>query len=59
MVLEDTLQRLKRTRPDCQNCEHRKTNTIAGQYCKKFNAEVPPDVAKVGCDDWSFDDIPF
>lgn len=27
--------------------------------CNKFNADVPHEVAKVGCDEWIHDDIPF
>lgn len=38
----------------CKTCEH-----YAVSQCDKFNAQPPADVVKVGCDEWSWDTIPF
>lgn len=38
----------------CGNC----TQYVQG-ICHKFQAMPPPDVVKTGCDEWSWDEIPF
>ena len=48
------LQRLQSIRVECQSCENYLQN-----YCKKFDATPPQDVIASGCDDWSYDFIPF
>lgn len=60
LVLEDTLQRLKRTRTDCSTCIDRTTNDVTKMQCHKFGrADVPLEVANVGCEHWTDDEIPF
>lgn len=57
---EEILQRLKRVKVDCSTCNDRTTNTLETMCCKRFDkAAVPIDVARVGCDNWTFDEIPF
>jgi hypothetical protein len=41
-------------RKSCNDCE----NFQQGQ-CTQFNATPPPEVQQVGCDEWSWDNIPF
>lgn len=38
----------------CPDCEYFQQNV-----CLKFDAAPPPEVVKVGCDEWSWDEIPF
>lgn len=38
----------------CMDCTNYQQNV-----CEKFNAAPPPDVVKVGCDEWNWDEIPF
>lgn len=39
----------------CRDCEHGQTQG----WCQKFEAQPPEDVQKAGCDEWSWDQIPF
>jgi len=48
------LKRLQSIRVECQSCEH-----YARSHCKKFDAAPPQDVIATGCDEWSYDFIPF
>jgi len=41
-------------RKSCNDC----LNFQQGQ-CTQFNATPPPEVQQVGCDEWSWDCIPF
>ena len=38
----------------CQSCEH-----YAMPECDKWNAAPPPDVVAAGCDEWTYDGVPF
>lgn len=38
----------------CRDCTH-----YAMPECDKFNAAPPPDVVKTGCEEWTWDQIPF
>ena len=38
----------------CNDC----TNFYQSK-CHKFDAEPPPEVVKVGCEEWNWDEIPF
>ena len=49
------LNGLERIRVGCSSCEH---YSNAG-WCGKFEASPPPDVVEQGCDDWTYDFIPF
>lgn len=39
---------------NCKTCEH-----YAMPECDKFQSAPPPDVVKTGCEEWSWDSIPF
>lgn len=59
-LAEMNLRQCKSFRTSCSNCNHRSSNEVAKMKCKKFGgADVPIDVASVGCDDWEYDEIPF
>lgn len=49
------LKLLENTEPACCNCLH----VGAGGVCTKWKMQPPEEVAKVGCDDWAHDPIPF
>jgi hypothetical protein len=38
----------------CRTCEH-----YAMPECDKWNAAPPPDIVASGCDEWTYDFIPF
>jgi hypothetical protein len=46
---------LARIKTDCSQCEHGMRRGLCGLY----NAPVPPDVARVGCDAWVYNEVPF
>jgi uncharacterized protein YwlG (UPF0340 family) len=48
------LKRLEGIQVNCQSCEH-----YARAVCLKFQAAPPPDVVAAGCDEWTYDFIPF
>jgi hypothetical protein len=48
------LKRLQSIRIECQSCEHYMSN-----FCKKFEAAPPQEVIANGCDEWTYDFIPF
>jgi len=54
---ERELSRLQDIKVQCQSCEH--YVYYSKPHCKKFEASPPPDVVPVGCDEWSYDFIPF
>ena len=39
---------------ECASCEH-----YHARRCTKWQASPPPDVLAVGCEEWTFDEIPF
>jgi hypothetical protein len=39
---------------NCMDCQEFQQN-----LCHKYNAEPPPEVKEVGCDEWNWDCIPF
>jgi hypothetical protein len=51
---ERELARLSSIKVQCQSCEH-----YARAVCLKFQAAPPPEVVAAGCDDWTYDFIPF
>lgn len=48
------LNSLKRIQINCQNCEHYQQTV-----CGMFDAKPPTEVLAVGCDEFSWDSIPF
>lgn len=48
------LAHLTSIQPGCMFCGH-----YAMPECDKWNAVPPPDVVKAGCDEWTYDGIPF
>ncbi len=48
------LQRLQSIKINCQSCDH-----YARSMCLKFQAPPPPEVVAQGCDEWTYDFIPF
>lgn len=38
----------------CISCEH-----FVMPECDKWNAPPPPDVVAAGCDEWTYDGLPF
>jgi hypothetical protein len=54
---ERELDRLRSIKVHCQSCEH---YVYYGRpHCKKFEVDPPPEVVAAGCDEWSYDFIPF
>lgn len=49
------LRDLEAIKISCMTCEHGQT----GGWCNKFQAAPPSDVQAVGCEDWTYDGIPF
>ena len=49
------LNELQMIKVSCRTCEH----GASGGWCSKFQAAPPEEVQQAGCDDWSFDSIPF
>lgn len=45
-------------KPRCGNCEHHRDQP-GKTKCAKFNANPPEEVRDVGCEHWSYDEIPF
>lgn len=49
------LKSLEAITVSCQHCEfYPRTG-----WCEKHQATPPAEVAAVGCDDWTFDTVPF
>ena len=49
------LEKLAKNKPACTNCER-----WGGRLgCTLVNETPPEEVILVGCDEWTFDDIPF
>lgn len=40
----------------CNSCEH---FNDYGTWCRRWQAAPPEDVQKVGCDEYTYDEIPF
>ena len=38
----------------CKSCEH-----FSMPECMKYESNPPPDVVQQGCDEWTYDNIPF
>jgi len=38
----------------CKDCLNFQQN-----QCAQFNATPPPEVQQIGCEEWTFDEIPF
>ena len=45
---------LRQIKTDCTDCEH-----FDRGYCRKHQGNPPQEFVSQGCDDWSFDDVPF
>lgn len=56
-LFERELTRLRAIKVHCQSCEH--YGYKIKPACAKYEADIPPDVVPVGCDEWSYDFIPF
>lgn len=48
-------ERIRDRDVNCDRCTWRGRDDL----CKKWNAPVPPEVRKTGCDEWDWDSIPF
>ena len=42
-------------KPDCNTCE----SLLRDNKCKTHDSVVPEDFLTTGCDQWSFDEVPF
>jgi hypothetical protein len=49
------LRLLEAIKPGCEGCEY---GSRKG-WCEKHQATPPAEVQAMGCDDWSYDEIPF
>ena len=56
-LFERELNQLRSIQVHCQSCEH--YHYSGGPKCDKWNVQPPPEVVRQGCDDWSYDFIPF
>lgn len=54
-LFERELKRLRSIGVGCQSCEHYRN----GGQCERWNSQPPPEVMQQGCDDWSYDFVPF
>lgn len=52
------LTRLRDIKVQCQSCEHYYAYNNR-PCCDKFKVTIPPEVVPVGCDDWTYDFVPF
>lgn len=48
------LRALERIKVGCRSCEH-----YSMPECLKFQQNPPPDIVQQGCDEWTYDHIPF
>jgi hypothetical protein len=55
---EREVKALRSIKVSCQTCEY---YHLSGSrpHCGKFDAQPPAEVLPVGCEEWSYDDIPF
>lgn len=51
------LRSLEAIKVGCQSCEHYRYSTRP--ECARWDSQPPPDVVHQGCDEWSYDFIPF
>lgn len=51
------LSRMQSIKVSCQSCEH--YSFRSGPECAKWQSRPPPDVMPVGCDEWTYDHVPF
>lgn len=56
-LFERELTRLRAIRVGCQSCEHHSYSK--GPYCDKWKSRPPPDIVQQGCEEWTYDFIPF
>lgn len=53
-LFERELKQLHAIKVGCRSCEH-----YSMPECMKYEQSPPPDVVQQGCDEWSYDFIPF
>ncbi len=54
-LFEREAKRLRGIKVDCHSCEH----FGLGRKCKLADAVPPEDVLRNGCEEWTYDEVPF
>lgn len=49
----------ERNTPSCKNCDDWRPGKQNSGRCSKWDAVPPQDVIETGCDEWTFDEVPF
>lgn len=53
-LFERELKQLSAIKVECRSCEN-----YARGVCEKWQAAPPPDVVQQGCEEWTYDFVPF
>lgn len=53
-LFDRELKQLRSIKVGCQSCEH-----YAMHECLRWQSRPPPDVVQQGCEEWTYDFIPF
>lgn len=53
-IFERELKQLRSIKVGCQSCVH-----YARSVCAKWEVAPPPDIVQQGCEEWTYDFVPF
>ena len=56
-IFEAEVLSLKRINQGCGGCEH--SHGKRDGTCMKWGQPVPPEHRAAGCDEWTYDEVPF
>lgn len=56
-IVERELNHLRSIKIHCQSCEHYQYSPRP--TCDKWKSQIPPEVVQQGCEEWTYDFIPF
>ncbi len=56
-LFEGELKKLREIKTHCQSCEHYQYSPRPA--CDKWKSQIPPEVVQQGCEEWTYDFIPF
>lgn len=56
-LFDRELKQLRSIKVYCQSCEHYRYSS--GPECDKWKSRPPPDVVQQGCEEWTYDFVPF
>lgn len=56
-IVERELNHLRSIKIHCQSCEHYRFSN--GPECDKWKTNPPPEIVRQGCEEWTYDFVPF